>query len=85
LTLALFSLMPATNKSEILEAFKEFVEGEPYYGGLWRGLNIIVLDYLAYNVDAGLHKEIDGIFFEDFNSLLEMLWEVRNIAEKGKE
>lgn len=76
--------MQPNSRAEIFEAISSFIRKEPYYGGLWRGLHIILMDYLANNADAGLHNEVGSIFFDDLGALLELLWDVRNIVEKER-
>ena len=70
-----------TNTAE-LDALKDFIEDDPYYAGLWRGLNILVMEYLAENADMGLHAELNALFFRDLNSMLELVWALHMIEAR---
>jgi hypothetical protein len=76
--------MPDNLNSAVAEAVGLFVDSEPYYEGLWNGLYVLLTDYLAGNADSGLGADVDGIFFEDFNALMELIWVLHEIERKDK-
>jgi|HubBroStandDraft_1064217.scaffolds.fasta_scaffold27739_4 hypothetical protein len=71
--------MPDKLNSAVVEAMRLFVDSEPYYEGLWNGLYVLLMDYLSGNADVGLGRDIGGIFFDDLNALMELIWVLHEI------